>query len=255
MNQKLKLISFENQKNAFPLHFHKEYCFSLIRKGTEVLQIKDQTFYGNKGDITLTHPNEIHSNPQLTSSSSLSFDTIYIGEEIFKYCSPTNDLINFDKRVLNDHSLTNIFTELRNKISDKKSTEEINETLKIFILEMINVSKSDKTYIKEEPLKNWDVLEDFIDKNIYESLKLEDFASLISINKFGFSKKFKSTTGISPMNYFLMKKVFHAKGKILKDSNLKNICYDYNFVDLAHFSRTFKRFIGVSPKVYQTQFL
>ena len=53
------------------------------------------------------------------------------------------------------------------------------------------------------------------------------------------------------MNYILMKKIFSSKKLIDSNSELTDIAYQYNFTDLAHFSKTFKRFIGVSPKKYQ----
>jgi AraC-like DNA-binding protein len=48
-----------------------------------------------------------------------------------------------------------------------------------------------------------------------------------------------------------MRKVFSSKRLIHSNSELTEIAYLYNFTDLAHFSKTFKRFIGISPKKYK----
>lgn len=74
---------------------------------------------------------------------------------------------------------------------------------------------------------------------------------MANINKFGFVKNFKATTGMTPMSYILMKKIFSSKKLIDPQSELTEIAYHYNFSDLAHFSKTFKRYIGLSPKMYQ----
>jgi AraC-like DNA-binding protein len=74
---------------------------------------------------------------------------------------------------------------------------------------------------------------------------------MANINKFGFSRKFKALTGMTPMNYILMHKIFSSKKLINKNSELTDIAYDYNFTDMAHFSKTFKRYVGLSPKNYQ----
>jgi len=74
---------------------------------------------------------------------------------------------------------------------------------------------------------------------------------LANINKFGFVKKFKASTGMTPMNYVLMRKIFSSKKMISSNSELTTIAYQYNFTDMAHYSKTFKRFVGISPRKYQ----
>jgi len=56
---------------------------------------------------------------------------------------------------------------------------------------------------------------------------------------------------MTPINYILMKKVFSSKMLINSNTELTTLAYQYNFTDLAHFSKTFKRFVGISPKKYQ----
>ena len=53
------------------------------------------------------------------------------------------------------------------------------------------------------------------------------------------------------MKCLLMKKVFSSKMLINSNTELTTLAYQYNFTDLAHFSKTFKRFVGISPKNYQ----
>jgi AraC-like DNA-binding protein len=53
------------------------------------------------------------------------------------------------------------------------------------------------------------------------------------------------------MNYVLMRKIFSSKALIKSNIELTEVAYQYNFTDIAHFSKTFKRFIGISPKRYK----
>jgi AraC-like DNA-binding protein len=91
----------------------------------------------------------------------------------------------------------------------------------------------------------------YIENHICSKFCLDNLAEMANINKFGFVKKFKTSTGMTPMNYILMKKIFSSKKLIGSNSELTDIAYQYNFTDLAHFSKTFKRFIGVSPNKYK----
>ena len=84
-----------------------------------------------------------------------------------------------------------------------------------------------------------------------DKFELNELSKIANINKFGFAKKFKTFTGMTPMNYILMRKIFSSKKAISSNSELTEIAYQYNFTDIAHFSKTFKRFIGISPKQYK----
>jgi len=98
---------------------------------------------------------------------------------------------------------------------------------------------------------NFNQINEFIENHIYDKFCLNELSKIVHINKFGFSKKFKVTTGMTPMNYILMRKVFSSKKCINFNSELTKMAYQYNFTDLAHYSKTFKRFIGISPKKYK----
>jgi AraC-like DNA-binding protein len=71
------------------------------------------------------------------------------------------------------------------------------------------------------------------------------------MDKYNFSKAFRKATGLSPMNYVLMKKIFYAKSLIKKDSILIEIVYELDFTDQSHFNKQFKRFVGISPSAFQ----
>jgi len=51
------------------------------------------------------------------------------------------------------------------------------------------------------------------------------------------------------MNYILLKKIFSAKDLITTSTDLTKKAHQYNFTDLAHFSKTFKR--GGQPQDLQ----
>ena len=108
-----------------------------------------------------------------------------------------------------------------------------------------------KNEYSELNLNSFRQINNYIETHIYDKFSLNELSKIANINKFGFAKKFKASTGMTPINYILMKKVFSSKKLINTKTELTTIAYQYNFTDLAHFSNTFKRFVGISPKNYQ----
>jgi len=238
----MEILSFENHNKAFPLHYHKEYCISLIRDGVELIEINDTSFKGTEGDVTITHPYELHANPLFSENNALSFATLYISEADFKSLSNSKYSVYFPQRVLKDSSLKELF------MSAIANPEE--RLLSQFISKLAQFGTAKKGSFKK-PLDAWEQLERFIEHHIHEPISLEDMAGEVHLNKYSFARKFKKNTGITPIHYVLMKKVFHCKDMMTQESSFTDLAYTYNFTDVSHFSNCFKRFIGVTPTVYQ----
>ncbi|GAA0871961.1 AraC family transcriptional regulator [Gangjinia marincola] len=243
-------LSFKNQKEAFPLHYHPEFCISIIKNGVELINIQEEQFVGNVDDITITHPYELHSNPIFSSSNLLAFDTLYIPEETVRAMLPLDQTLHFENRVIRNDKLNTLFKQLMNL-----ENRPDNSLLKKFILQLSSFGELTKTLSIKKPLSYWGSIDAYIELNIKEIISLEQLAEIAHLNKYSFARKFKETTGISPIHYTLMKKVFHCKKTMTKECSITEKAYEYNFTDTSHFSKSFKKFIGIRPKTYQKEFL
>lgn len=249
MFQSIEYISIDNQTTSFPSHFHETFCISLIHKGVEQIDFEDQSLYTEAGSISITNPYEIHANPLIDADTQLKFDTIYLPEEVVRSILNGKN-IKFHNRQINSEKANELFMSVKDAL-DAKNEPIIHRQLSLFLQLLLSYSEDyEKEYsgIKYEDFSD---VNDYIENNIQSKFSLEELARMANINKYGFAKKFKAATGMSPMNYILMKKIFSSKKLITADSELTTIAYDYNFTDLAHFSKTFKRFVGISPKKYQ----
>ncbi|MDC7998384.1 AraC family transcriptional regulator [Gilvibacter sediminis] len=243
-------LSFKNQKDAFPLHYHSEFCISLIKKGVELINIKEKQFVGQANDITITHPYELHANPMYSETNLLSFDTLYVSDALIREILPLGKTFHFDNRVIRDLKLNELFEKIM-----ITSTEVEKPLLEEFVVKLSSYSELTQEPKISKPLDNWEDIETYIEQHIKENISLDQLASIANLNKYSFSRKFKDTTGITPVHYTLMKKVFHCKETITKQCTLTEKAYEYNFTDISHFSKAFKKFVGVRPTTYQQKFL
>ena len=247
----IEFLSVKEQKTSFPKHYHETFCISLIYSGIEQISLEHQCIYSEKGSISITNPYEIHSNPIIDTSSIIKFDTIYISKDLVKYIFNGQNIF-FTNRKISNPKANLLFIELKEAIdsNDLFKTEQL-------VFQFLNILKYYSDEKKEEYSElNFNSLNNintYIDNNITNKLNLEELSKVVNINKFGFAKKFKASTGMSPMNYILMKKIFSSKKIITPNSDLTQIAFDYEFSDLSHFSNTFKRYVGISPKEYQNK--
>lgn len=99
-----------------------------------------------------------------------------------------------------------------------------------------------------------DAVIQFLNNNLDKSFKSEDIANEFNYSPSYLFNLFKKRTGYSLIHFFNLKKIQKAC-EYLKytDLSVKEISYKMSFQDPLYFSRTFKKYIGVSPRAYRHQ--
>ena len=88
--------------------------------------------------------------------------------------------------------------------------------------------------------------------NLHRNLTLEDMAQSVNISPSHFSALFRQKTKYSPVNLFTSLKVQKACQLLLESNySIKMIAHSFGYDDQYHFSRVFKKLMGVSPKKFR----
>ncbi len=120
---------------------------------------------------------------------------------------------------------------------------------------LVNAQAADgETYeiAGEAPLKEEFVfakeVENFLKRHISEKVILSDIAEHLHVCVSLLLRRYKAETGASPMATLIRLRVDYAKTLLLKGYPLKTIAGQLGFSDAFHFSKTFKRIEGISPR-------
>jgi AraC-like DNA-binding protein len=211
--------------------------------------VRDRFIYSEKDHVSITNPNEIHSNPLVPTEKSLCFHTIYIPNNVMTEVAGVKH-VHFEQRSFKDLQLKAHIPDLVNAV--KENNHEVQHQLLIKIVRRLAERSIDKIADDHLTFKiGWEQVLTYIDDNLNDKISLTTLSSNFGMDKFKFAKAFKYLFGMSPMNYVLMKRIFKAKEMICAHTSLTDLAYEYNFTDMAHFSKQFKRFVGLSPKQFQ----
>ncbi len=91
-----------------------------------------------------------------------------------------------------------------------------------------------------------------IDRNLHQSISIDDLARTYHFSKTYLFRVFKQKFHISPHQYLLERKVEKAKILLMNpDMKVSEIADLLDFSDESHFSKVFKRLTGISPKQYR----
>ena len=93
---------------------------------------------------------------------------------------------------------------------------------------------------------------DYINDNLAKRLTLAEIAGVAHLSPYHFSHLFKKSTGLSPYQYVLHRRVQRAKDLLVSTTlPLAEIALSSGFSSQSHLSRHFKRLVGISPKAFR----
>lgn len=160
--------------------------------------------------------------------------------------------------------LQNIMREIlfiHKEVTGQKSiyTHEVNSrniqqsswmALKDWVLTMIKKILLEREDITENiTLKNIEV---YLKTHFRKNISIKQISKKFAVSESYISHKFKEIYGISFKVYLNQVRIEHAK-KLLKQKQYKQtqICDEIGFSSSEHFSRIFKKYVGVSPRTYK----
>jgi AraC family transcriptional regulator len=89
---------------------------------------------------------------------------------------------------------------------------------------------------------------DYIDANSRQEITLNDLAVVAEMSRFHFARLFRLRMGVTPYRYVTEQRLENAKALLrCHPRALGEIARKTGFTNSAHFSRAFRRYVGVSP--------
>ena len=89
----------------------------------------------------------------------------------------------------------------------------------------------------------------YIEDHLDADLTLEDLAAVAHLSPYHFARQFRAATGLPPHEFVIARRVERARQFLQEDDNLPlaQVALRVGFSDQNHFSRHFKRLVGVTP--------
>ena len=92
---------------------------------------------------------------------------------------------------------------------------------------------------------------EFLNRHIRETVNLDDIADHLDVSVSTLCHKFKLETGETLMQRYTNMKIELAKHLMARGQRMTEVAEHLGFCDVFHFSKTFKRVMGLSPRAYR----
>jgi AraC-like DNA-binding protein len=87
----------------------------------------------------------------------------------------------------------------------------------------------------------------YLDAHLQRTVSLEELAAEANVSPYYIDRVFRKVIGVPPHVYQLQTRIKKAVGTLLKTGSIVEASYYFGFSDQSHFSRLFKKNMGVSP--------
>ena len=93
----------------------------------------------------------------------------------------------------------------------------------------------------------------YIEAHYSEAVPIESLAIQTALGSHHLARVFKQEVGIAPHAYQVQLRIQRAKDLLRQGWSLVYVAASLGFADQSHFTRTFRRFVGVTPGYYRKQ--
>lgn len=244
----LEALSVKDYNRSFPSHFHPTYNITLIYDGAFNTKLDNGMIVAPSVSILITNPQEIHSNP-FDKNGSVSFFTFYVSQDFLEYCTHSKSIF-FNQKVIYDQELFAALHQLATAIDQAHDLPNYEEELREVLFQLAHRHGNELAAVQDTKIQS--LFDEFLSEQSLKKFSLEDAARRFGIDKFKFIRLFKFQTGLTPNNYFILKRIEKSKSMLKQGQELLSIAIELGFYDAAHYCNYFKKFTGISPIAYST---
>lgn len=257
------MVWHSNYQNiSFLAHWHKEIELIYVRSGSCRLQITDQTFTAQAGDLTVCESGAIHYSDSYDLKNCLDFiifDTSIVSP-IFQNPCFSHPLVTREQ--LAAYGLESIFHRLLDTVSrelEEKAPyyqDVVSSSLQTFwsLLKRHHPRAGSEALPdrkRSRMLNDLQQLLSYIDDHYADNISLDFAAKSMNFSNSYFSRIFKKLMGIHFVTYLNMVRVERAAYELRHtEHKITDIALNCGFNNIRTFNRVFKEITGCTPSEF-----
>ena len=238
--------SYHLQYNKLSWHYHSNPYYSLVLEGRYNELYNKKTVSLKKGDVVF-HPSQtIHSNV-FDNLNTTCLNIEFSNEWFQKY--------NIDPSRIKEQPLVN---DAFQKLLLLRLAQEMREPDEFSEMSILGIASELSRAIIKAPKEKMipsflQKIKLYIDQNHFSNITLYQLHQITNISEEHICREFKNRFGITLGGYIRQKKIEKACQLLCRKSiPMEEVAFELGFTDAPHFSKTFKKVMGITPSVYRS---
>jgi AraC-like DNA-binding protein len=249
----VRFVSARYVSHRYCPHFHEEYSIGIILDGVLGFRRGKGEFEAASGAISAINPGEVHTGSAESAGGWRALNLLAGPEELRALLPEAFDAAGepaFQTPIIRDMALARRLLQAHRLTGSGASDFEKEAAL---------VSALGALFLRHAPIRSAEAHSrpdvaravEYMRDNLGEDLSLQAVAGVAGLSRHHFLRTFTRAMDITPHAYLVQLRVREAMRLLRLGHSLSETAAAAGFADQSHFTRCFKRTLGVPPGLFQ----
>ncbi len=253
----LELLHATYVTHSFAPHMHEGYVLGIIERGVEQFAYRRSQHVASAGSIVFINPGEMHTGSSATEHG-WTYRTLYPATELLQRAASDlvgrqRDMPFFAEPVVHDPEMVTEFSLTHRALEEHPSDLERESRLLWTLARLILRYADDRPYPRSfaRDQRGVQLVRSYIEENYAENISLGQLATMAHLSPFHLLRSFRDQMNLPPHAYQIYMRIIHAKHLLRLGGSCIDTAIAVGFADQSHFTKHFKRIVGVPPGLYR----
>ena len=237
--------------HTYPKHWHDEIHFCAYDTGSGYLAYGGNSRLVVEGDLIVMPPGVVHEN-WVNAPGGIGFFGAYMDVAMLR--NGLSQISEGEPRVPEFRELSiedkRVQGRFRAMCAEARDNDQLKQEAMLleFLSSLVTHCVDATTPIRagDEPTAVR-VAREYIDEHFHRTISLAELAGLTGLSAFHLHRVFSRQTGMPPHAYQTQLRINRAKQLLRQLRSLSEVALMTGFADQSHFTRHFRRLVGVTP--------
>ncbi|MEP6731259.1 MAG: AraC family transcriptional regulator [bacterium] len=240
------------ESHQFVRHAHEHYVVALVERGALGFLYRGVEHVATAGQIALVNAGESHTGQAVKGEGctywSVAIEHASIARAAAALGIPNHEAFRFDEAVVDDRMLWWRFARARNAMCAGAGLDEVRSLMSSALGWL--VQRHMRGVTPPAPREWIERARVHLETHYRERVSLRSLGDMFGCSPFYLARVFHADVGIPPHTYLEMCRIRAACALLASGERLSDVAYLVGFPDQAHFTRRFKRTIGLTPGAF-----
>lgn len=248
----VRILFQEAHTGELVAHWHENIEMLFLTSGSCRMTCASNSFNPKKGDLVFINNSELHF---YHNAADLKYMCVILNPKMF--ADTDSDNIYIQNFIQSDKYVEDVFFEMAQEFQEKKkgynvAIKGLTYKLMTYLLRHYQRNYEPSSVTNEITAKRINEIIEYISLHYADTLTSAELSKKWFLSESYFCRFFKKATGQPPTEYINRIRVDKA-AVLLKKTNesITKISSKVGFDDVNYFSRTFKKFMNISPSEYK----